>query len=194
MNARIRSAVLAWLVLPVAGCVSFGAKPPKQLLTLNATSVVAAGVTRTATAGDTVTILAPTAPAAIVVPRVPVYRDGIAIAYVKDAAWIESPVRLFQRLLSETVAAKTGKLALDTRQYTTDPGLRVQGNLIMFGIDESRSEAVVTYEAVVARGRGLETRRFEARVPVVAIDALTVGPALNQAANQVAADVADWIK
>jgi cholesterol transport system auxiliary component len=44
------------------------------------------------------------------------------------------------------------------------------------------------------REKGLDSRRFEARVPVGVIDALSVGPALNEAANKVAADVADWIK
>ena len=190
----MKTCFLALLMLPLAGCVSFGGKPPKQLMTLSATDTVAVGVTRTAASGQTVTILSPSAPAAIVAPRVPVYRGGIAIAYVKDAAWVDSPARLFQRLLSETVAAKTGKIVLDLRQYTTDPGLRVQGNLLMFGIDEDKSEAVVTYEAVIVREKALDSRRFEARVRVGVIDATSVGPALNEAANKVAADVADWIK
>jgi cholesterol transport system auxiliary component len=190
----MKTPYLALLMLPLAGCVSFGGKPPKQLLTLSAASTVTVGVTRTAASGQAVTILSPSAPAAIVAPRVPVYRGGVAIAYVKDAAWVDSPVRLFQRLLSETVAAKTGKIVLDLRQYTTDPGLRVQGTLLMFGIDEGKSEAVVTYDAVIANDKGLNSRRFEARVPVGVIDATTVGPALNEAANRVAADVADWIK
>ena len=190
----MKTSLVALFLLPLAGCVSFGGKPPKQLLTLDSSSVVPVGVTRSAGAGQTITILSPSAPAAIMATRVPVYRGGIAIAYVKDAAWIDSPARLFQRLLSETVAAKTGKIVLDLRQYTTDPGLRVQGSLLMFGIDEDKSEAVVTYDAVIARDKGLDNRRFEARVAVGVIDATTVGPALNEAANKVAADVADWVK
>ena len=190
----MKRSLVALALLPLAGCLSFGGKPPKQLLTLDSSATVAVGVTRTAGAGQTVTILSPTAPAAIMAPRVPVYRGGIAIAYVKDAAWVESPVRLFQRVLTETVAAKTGKIVLDSRQFTNDPGLRVQGSLLMFGIDEDRSEAVVTYEAVIAREQGLDSRRFESRVSLGVIDATTVGPALNKASNNVAADVAEWIK
>ena len=190
----MKTSFVALLLLPLAGCVSFGSKPPKQLMTLSSSDKIAIGVTRTATTGQTVTIGLPSAPAAIMAARVPVYRGGVAIAYVKDAAWVDSPARLFQRLLSETVAAKTGKIVLDLRQYTTDPGLRVQGNLLMFGIDEDRSEAVVTYEAVIVREKVLDSRRFEARVPVGVIDAMSVGPALNEAANKVAADLADWIK
>ncbi len=190
----MKTSYLALPLLLLAGCVSFGGKPAKQLLTLNSTQKIAAGVTRTAAIGQTITILLPSAPAAIAAPRVPVYRAGTAIAYVKDAAWVDSPARLFQRLLSETVAAQTGRIVLDLRQYTTDPGLRVQGSLQMFGIDEDTSEAVVTYDAVILRDKALESRRFEARVRIAVIDAETVGPALNEAANKVATDVAAWIK
>ncbi len=190
----MRMRFVAVLLLPLAGCVSFGAKPPKQLMNLSATAKVPVGVTRTAASGQTFTILSPSVPAAIAATRVPVYSSGTAIAYVKDAVWIDSPARLFQRLLSETVAAKTGRIVLDVRQYTNDPGVRVQGSLLMFGVDEGTSEAVVAYEAVIVRGTEMDSRRFEARVPVGVIDATTVGPALNTAANKVAADVADWIK
>jgi cholesterol transport system auxiliary component len=43
-----------------------------------------------------------------------------------------------------------------------------------------------------AGGTRVETRRFEARAPADGT-ASTVGPALNDAANQVAAQVAQWI-
>ena len=42
-------------------------------------------------------------------------------------------------------------------------------------------------------GGKLQTRRFTARVPGVPAEASPVGVALNDAANQVAIDVADWI-
>lgn len=182
------------LLIPLAGCVSFGAKPPKALLTLTPIATVAANTTRTAAAGQAITIMNPSAPAAITTPRIPVYEQGVAIAYVKDAVWADAPPRLFQRLLSETVGAKTGRVVLDLRQYVADPGLRVQGQLQAFGIDADKMQAVVTYDAVVSRGTGLETRRFEARVPVAAVDALNAGRALNAAANSVADQVADWLK
>ena len=100
---------VSFLLLPLAGCISFGGKPPKQLMTLTATSTIAAGVTRTAGAGQTVTILSPSAPAAILAPRVPVYRGGTAIAYVKDAAWVESPVSC-SMITSSNSSASTPKM------------------------------------------------------------------------------------
>jgi cholesterol transport system auxiliary component len=55
-------------------------------------------------------------------------------------------------------------------------------------------EVVATYDAALARrGGGVITRRFEARVPVAVADAANVSPALNQAANEVATQVAAWI-
>ena len=42
-------------------------------------------------------------------------------------------------------------------------------------------------------GNVVEKRRFEARVPVSAIEPGPAGIAINQAANQVAAEVADWV-
>jgi cholesterol transport system auxiliary component len=180
--------------LALSGCVSFGPKPPKSLLTLTAAKIVAANSTRTAAAGQTITILYPTAPVAITVPRIPVYDGNAPLSYVVDAAWNDTPVRLFQHLLSETVAAQTGRIVLDLRQYTLDPGLRISGQLQNFGIDARTMQAVVTYDALIVRAGGkIETRRFEARVPVARIDAASVGAPLNQAANMVAGDVATWI-
>ena len=187
-------AFTALLLLPLAGCISFGGKPPKSLLNLTSDASIDVGTVRTAAPGQAITILMPTASTAIAAPRIPVYEGGVAIAYVKDAVWVDTPARLFQHLLSETVAAKTGKIVLDLRQYTTDPGLRIQGTLQMFGIDADKSQAVVTYDAVITRGTSLETRRFEARVPVAVIDAPSAGAALSRASNAVAVEVADWVK
>ena len=178
----------------LAGCVSFGAKPPKMLLTLNAIAPVPLDTTRVAGDGNSVTILVPFAPASVATVRVPVYDGATTLSYVKDAAWNETPARLFQRILSETVTAKTGKVVLDPRQYTADPGMRVSGQIERFGIDPAAMEAVVVFDAQIARAPGrIETRRFEARAPVSAIDAAVIGPPLNQAANKVASDVAAWI-
>jgi len=190
----VRFAVTAVTALALAGCVSFGPKAPKSLVTLTPATTVTVGTTRTAASGQTITILYPSAPVAIASTRIPVYAGNGPVTYVFDIAWNDTPAHLFQRLLSETVAAKTGKVVLDLRQYTLDPGLRVSGQLQQFGVDSTRNEAVVTYDAIISReGGGVETRRFESRVPVTAIDATNVALPLNQAANNVAAEVAAWI-
>src|SRR3546814_16589163 len=100
----------------------------------------------------------------------------------------------FGRRGAETITARAGRVVLDPQQLNFDPGVRLNGQLQSFGGDADAMEAVVTYDAALARGAdAIETRRFEARVPVAAVDTASVGPALNQAANQVATDVATWI-
>jgi cholesterol transport system auxiliary component len=185
-------AVLAVLALP--GCISFGAKPPDQLLTLTPAQTVAVGTAQTVSEGDAITVLWPSIPADLNTNRIPVQATSTAVAYVKDAQWTETPNRLFARLLAETIEARTGHPVLSGRQFAIDPGARISGQLLRFGVDASPQQAVVVFDGVIARGTDIRTRRFEARVPVAEIDAQTVGAALNQAANQVAAEVADWVK
>ena len=110
------------------------------------------------------------------------------VAYLKDAQWVEMPGPLFGRLLSETIAARTGRVVLDPKQFTFDPGIRLTGTLQTFGLQADRMEAVVIYDAALARGAdSVETRRFEARVPIAAVDPASAATGLNEAANQVAA-------
>ena len=62
------------------------------------------------------------------------------------------------------------------------------------GFDASSGSVVVRFDAVLQGPDGkVSTKRFENRVSGVAPDAASVGPALNQAANAVAAEVADWV-
>ena len=178
--------------LALSGCLSFGAKPPPTLMRLTADDQLSAS-SRTAPAGEAITVVPPSAPAELLTPRVPVRTGATAVAYVKDAQWVEAPTILFARLLSETIAAKNGRVVLDPKQFTFDPGQRLTGTLQTFGLDADRMEAVLVYDAAVSRGESVETRRFEAHVPVPALDAASAPAALNQAANQVAAEVAAWV-
>ena len=161
------------LMLPLAGCLSFASKPPPSLMTLAPAEAPAAGETQRTGDTPTITIAIQSEPAELATPRVPVRSGGTEVAYVKGAHWVEPPSRRFVRLL----------------------GAKLTGELRAFGIDADRREAVVTFDAALQRGPdpALEKRRFEARVPVAKIEAAPVGVALNQAANQVAASVADWV-
>ncbi|MFL6846163.1 MAG: ABC-type transport auxiliary lipoprotein family protein [Allosphingosinicella sp.] len=179
--------------LAVSGCLSFGAKPPPTLMRLTADTQRPAE-SRTAHDGEAITVVPPSAPAELLTPRVPVRTGATQVAYVKDAQWVEAPTILFARLLSETIAAKTGRVVLDPKQFTFDPGQRLTGTLQAFGLDADKMEAVLVYDAAVSRGKdSVETKRFEAHVPVPALDAASAPVALNQAANQVAAEVAAWV-
>lgn len=181
--------------LPLGACFSFGEKPPPTLMTLTATSPVAIGQPQSSAAAPTILILVPAVPQALATARVPVQASETSIAYLPKAQWVEPPQRLFARLLADTVTSKTGRVVLSTSQSLSDPGARLTGELRNFGIDATTREAVVTYDGSLIRGSAtnVEKRRFEARVPVAEISGEGVAPALNQAANRVAAEVADWI-
>ena len=197
MLRSLRIPMLAALgAATLSACVSFGAKPPPFLLTLTADAAPAAGEARTANEAQTLTILIPTAPQKLRTQRIPVQQDDASIAYVKDAQWVEAPQRLFQRLLSETVAARTTRVVLDEGQYLTAPGEQLAGQLMEFGVDEATNEAVVVYQAMLvgAGGKSVTQRRFEAREPIGGkVEAKPVGEALTRAANKVAVDVAGWL-
>ena len=179
--------------LALAGCFG-GAKVPDTLMTLNPAQMRAAATTRSAAEGQAITVVVPTVPRELQTLRVPVHETELGISYLKNAQWVEMPSELFARLVSETIAATTGRVVLDPKQFTFDPGQRLTGTLQRFGLDATRMEVVAVYDAVLARqGGGITSRRFEARVPVAAADGPTVAPALNQAANQIATEVAGWV-
>ena len=181
--------------LPLSACISFGAKPPPSLLTLTSTSALSANAGQTVSASQAIGIAVPTVPQAIATTRVPVSVDATAIAYVQNAVWVEAPARLFQRLLSETIATKTGKTVLDPKQTALVPAMQLSGQLLRFGVDETSSNAVIIYDAVLTRdaGKTVMTRRFEARSKAATITAKPVGEALNLAANTIAGEIAAWV-
>lgn len=192
---RTRTLIALAAMVPLAGCISFGAKPPPLLLTLHSAQSVPAGETQSSATAPTVTIMVPGAAQAIAGVRVPVQASDTAIAYVAGAQWVEAPNRMFVRLLIDTVPARTGRIVLGGAQSSSDPGAVLSGELRAFGVDAGTRQAIVTFDASLLRtsGKVVEKRRFEARVPVRQIAAGPVGVALNQAANTVAGEVADWV-
>lgn len=194
---KFRTPLLAAAIAAMlTGCIGLGGKTPPFLLTLDAEAAPAAGAARTAADAATLTILIPTAPQKLRTTRIPVQQDDASIAYVKDAQWVEAPQRLFQRLVSETVAARTTRVVLDEGQYLTAPGEQLAGQLMDFGVDARASEAVIVYQAmlVAAGGKSVTQRRFEVREPIGGkIEAKPVGEALTRAANKVAVEVAEWL-
>ncbi len=184
------------LLLPLAACIRFGAEPPPALLTLTPATPIAAGATQSSANARSITVQVPVVPQELAVTRVPVQSSATSIAYVKEAQWVEPPARLFARLLSDTLTSRANMVVLSTRQGFTDPGAQLAGELREFGVDAARSEAAVVYDATLQRqgSTSFEKRRFEARVPLTTIDANSVGPAINQAANTVTTAVADWVR
>ena len=196
MRTLRTSLLVATAAVTLSGCIGLGGKTPPFLLTLDADAAPNAGTARTASDAATLTILIPTAPQKLRTPRIPVQQDEASVAYVKDAQWVEAPQRLFQRLVSETVAARTSRVVLDEGQYLTAPGEQLAGQLMDFGVDARANEAVVVYQAMLvsAGGKSVTQRRFEVREPIAGkVEARPVGEALTAAANKIAVEVADWL-
>lgn len=197
MSRTLRVAVPIALALSLTACMGGllgGGKAPPWLLTLTPQAPAPESVARTAGPGEAVTIATPVIPKEIRTTRVPVHSGPIAIAYVEDLTWVDTPDRLFQDLLSETVTRMTNRVVLDPNQSALDPGLTITGNLTRFGYDEQEGMVIVRYDAAMARagGSAVTTRRFEAREPADGT-AATVAPAINAAANRVAMEAAQWV-
>lgn len=195
MKAIVRAGLTAAVAALVGGCALLGGgKAPPHLFDLTADATAPAAAPRSAAAGETVTIRVPTIARELRTTRVPVQVNPVVVEYVKDMNWVDTPDKLFQQLLEETVRATTGRVVLDPNQSALDPGLVVSGELQKFGYDAQQGTVVVEYDASLATqgGAHVQTRRFTAAVPADGT-AATVGSSLNQAANQVARDVAAWI-
>jgi cholesterol transport system auxiliary component len=191
----LRRAGTGLILVATAGCVQIGSKPPERLLGISADVRVPAGTSQSATPQSALFVEAPGVPRTISTQRVAVRANATSYAYVKNALWADTPAHQFQALLGETIAARTGRLVLDPRDYAATPGQVLHGELTEFGIDARSGTAVVTYDAslLTPDGQAVRRQRFSATAPVGKIDADSVAPAISRAANEVAAQVADWI-
>jgi cholesterol transport system auxiliary component len=192
-HAFVTRSMCLLLILLLPSCVSLAGKAPPSLLILTADQSVSSGTQRSGAPSESVVVLIPDVPRKIDTNRIPVQVDASQIAYLKDAFWADKPARLMQQLLVETIRAKSARLVLTEVEAGGKAERMISGSLMEFGIDASRSEAVVVFDAVKqVRGRALETKRFEARKPIGIVNAVSAGSALNQAANQIAVEIAAW--
>lgn len=195
MHHAFTGGALALALLGLSGCVSLGGKAPDSLLTLTPAATAPAGTSASGTASTAIAISDFEAPARLDVNRVPVQVTDSQIAYLKDAVWNEKPARLLRRLIAETLRARGGRLVVDGDDPGAQAELRISGTLREMGYDARSGEVVLVLDAArLGAGSSVTTRRFEARVPGVVAEAAPVGAALNQAANQIAAEVAAWVE
>ena len=194
MRTTARAMVAGAAVLALSGCISLGAKTPAQLLDLTATSTAPAGHAVSGTSETALAVLDIQAPQEVDVTRVPVQINGSSVAYLKDAQWVEKPARLFGRLPSDTIRAKGNRLVLSGTDLGDTASTKLSGTLSAMGYDPAQGAVVVRFDAVLqGADRQIRTKRFESVVPGVAAQAVPVGAALNQAANDIAAQVAQWV-
>jgi cholesterol transport system auxiliary component len=177
----------------LGGLLGGGGKAPPTLLRLTPEASPVA-IQRSASAGEAVTVSVPVVPKELRTTRVPVHVSPYDVQYVENLAWVDTPDRLLQGLLAETLRRRTSRVVLDPKTTTLDPGLVVNGQLHRFGFDEATASVIVELDVALSRagGTAVEMRRFTASAPATA-EPVSLTPALNRAANQIALDVASWI-
>ena len=178
----------------LSGLLGGGGKAPTTLQTLTTEAADPGPIQRTVNAGQAVTVGTPAIGKELRTTRVPVQLGPTDIQYVTGLQWVDTPDKLFQALLEETIRRTTSRVVLDSRQATLDPGLVVTGQLQRFGYDASTGQATVVYDASLSTegGSRVESRRFVANAPADGTGP-SVGAGLNRAANAVALDVAKWV-
>jgi cholesterol transport system auxiliary component len=178
----------------LSGLLGGGSKVPPTLQTLTAEAPDPGNVVRNAAAGQAVTVLAPLVGNELNTLRVPVQVSPIDVQYVTGLQWVDTPDKLFQNLLEETVRRTTNRVVIDPNQTGLDPGVVLHGELERFGYDAQTGQVVVAYNGSLSSpdGTQVQTRRFVATAPADGTGP-SVGPALNHAANEVAQQVAQWI-
>src|SRR5687768_8845034 len=140
MKPMLRLAGPMELALAVSGCslgglMGGGAKTPPTLLSLTPQAPLPADSTRSASAGEAVTIAIPVIGKELRTVRVPAQVGNNEVAYIENLQWVDTPDRLFQDLLAETVRRTTGRVVLDPKVTALDPGVLVSGQLHRFGYD-----------------------------------------------------------
>lgn len=194
MRTPLRGVAVASALLALTGCLGLGGKTPDSLITLTPAVRAPAGSSASGSAATAIALSEFEAPAKLDVMRVPVQVTDSTIAYVQDAVWNEKPARLLGRLIAETIRARGDRLVIDGDDPGASAQTRLSGTLREFGFDARSGEVVLVLDAARAgAGSTVTTRRFEARIPGVVAEAGPVGVALNQAANQVAGEVAAWV-
>ena len=186
------------LALPLlaSACVNLGGgKAPVSLIRLTAETTAPAGLASTAKPGEALVVYEPQTDRSLGVMRVPVQVDDTSIAYMTDATWVDRPARLMRELLAETIRASGKRLVFEDDQAEAKGNLRLTGRLTAMGYDARSRSVIVRYDALFQAADGtMMSRRFEAVGKSVLPKGPAVAEALNVAANDVARQVADWVK
>lgn len=190
-KTKILAAIASLAAL--SGCISLGSEPPEQLLTLTPAATIPVGGSAEGEVSAALAVQVPAVTQRLNVTRVPVTTSDSSLAYLQDAFWVEKPAQLFRNVLAETIRAKGNRLVVSGGELEYAARTQLSGQLVDMGYDASSGNAVVRYDAVLEMADGtIRTRRFEESVPALP-EANDVGAALNQAANTVADQVAEWV-
>src|SRR5690348_14340559 len=156
---KLRNFVPVIIAAAIAGCsvsglLGGGGKPPVMLQTLTPEAADPGNIVRSAAAGQAVTIQTPIIGNELRTGRVPVQLTPTDVQYVTNLQWVDTPDKLFQSLVEETVRRTTNRVGLDPNQTGVDPGVVVQGELERFGYDSAPGQAVVAFNGTMTSPDG----------------------------------------
>lgn len=192
--AILGAALGAFLLTACVNVGIGGGEPPEQLLTLTSTATMPAGTVREGRLDSALAVAVPAVPRHLDVARVPVQTGGTSLAYLADAFWVEKPASLFQRVLAETIRAGGNRMVVTGGELEYGARTQLDGELLAMDYDAAGARVVVRFDAVLRQPDGtIRQRRFESEVTGVLPNAAAVAPAMNRAANDVAAQVAQWV-
>ncbi|VVS98168.1 ABC-type transport auxiliary lipoprotein family protein [Erythrobacter sp. EC-HK427] len=192
IRTPVLSAIAASLLL--GGCISLTPEAPAQLLTLTSSAQVPAGHAREGDPAAALAVRTPAVTQRLNVTRIPVITSDSSLAYLADAYWVEKPAQLFANMLAETIRSQGNRMVVTGGAMEYTAATQLSGELAAMDYDAVSGSVIVRYDAVLqlAEGRVL-TRRFEHRIDGIPAEANAVGAALNEAANVVADQVAEWV-
>lgn len=141
-------------------------------------------------------VAVPTAVQLIDTDRIVVRSPGNQVAYLPGAQWPDRAPNLFQARLIQSFenASKSRRISRPGDRIV--PSNQLNTDLRTFEVQTETREAVVevTARIVADRTGGVGAARlFAARVPVSEITGPAAAIALNQAAQQVMADIVRWV-
>lgn len=196
-----RATLIAMAAFTVAGCgplVQIGAKsPPAEALLLVEATVATAPQAQVAVKGPTLTVDLPQLPSPLQTLRVAVRTSENEIQYLTAASWAETPNRLLQRLIADTLTGR-GVAVIDRSRANAVADAALSGTLREFTLDVRNPSApmvIVRFDAQLTRAgtaRPLGIRRFDASEPVRSEAPVDVAAALSRASNRLAAELANW--
>jgi len=193
-TAIIRKAAPLAAALLLSGCISFSAKPPPQLISLTPAMRAPAGDLAPGSTEPPLVVVNPDSVHELDQVRVPVQVNGSGVAFLKGAIWSDRPARQLRIVIAETIRAKDNRVVYEDIGSATAGRPVLTGRLEAMGYDAASGSVVIRLDAQLATPGGTpKLRRFEATVPGIAPEATAVGPALNRAANDLAAQVAAWV-
>lgn len=192
---RMKSLMAAFAAsLSLAGCVSLGGEAPEKLITLTADVAGSTGAVTEGSVANGIAVQTPSAPQRLNVNRVPVRVNASSLAYLADAFWVEKPNKLFQRLLEETIRAKGSRLVISGGEAQYAATTQLSGELSAMDYDSAAFSVTVRFDAMLEMADGrILTKRFENVQTGILPEVNFVAPAINDAANAVAAEVAAWV-